>query len=406
MGAQDEGAGGFVYPPHLLATAAAALRHDRWRVAGLDAVALGLDAEDVLARLPQVDLLILPVSFATLAADRAFLNELREHKPLLKVLAIGPALSYLQVAHALNDLADLLLSGEPELALPAAAQRLLAGELRPGQVLNPYTLAQAAYQPSGVLADLDAAPLPAWDVFMTGETRYPFLTILSSRGCPAGCAFCPYVAAQGKEHRSQSPARTADELAYLAERFRPAHVVFRDPVFAHDRSRVLALCAQLRHRGLKQSWECESRPEHFDNRLLRAMHAAGCTTVKMGVESADPELLVALGRVRDEPAAKVYLQRAAEVIGVCRELGLVCRVFVMVGLPGQTRAALETTAAWLRQVRPARLHVKPFHWYPGIGLPQIDAPDVAEQTRIVQASLKLDTSLRRRLLGRLTRRKD
>ena len=31
--------------------------------------------------------------------------------------------------------------------------------------------------------------------------------------------------------------------------------------------------------------ECESRPEHFDNRLLRALRDAGCDTVKIGVES-------------------------------------------------------------------------------------------------------------------------
>ena len=296
MGVSDDRPGGFVYPPHLLASVAGVLRAANWRVRGLDAVALGLDTEAVLDRLPDTDVLIVPVSYGTLAADRAFLNLLRERKPLLKVLAIGPALSYQQVDHGLNDLVDLLITGEPDLAVPAAVKRLLTGAFTPGEAVSPYALAQTAYTPDGRLADLDALPLPAWDLYHGKAHTYPFLTILSSRGCPAGCAFCPYAAAQGAQHRFQSPARTAEEFAYLVERFQPPRIMFRDPVFAHERNRVLALCSELRRLRNEVPWECESRPEHFDNRLLRALRDAGCDTIKIGVESADPEVLIGIGQ--------------------------------------------------------------------------------------------------------------
>ena len=304
MGVLGDAANPFVYPPHLLATAAAVLRAARWRVAGLDAVAQGLDADAVLERLPRSDVLVLPVSYGTQAADRAFLNRLRERQPLARVLAIGPALSYAQVDHVFSDLADALLMGEPELALPAAAARLLAGDLPPGRAVNPYTLAAEHYTPDGLLLDLDAVPMPAWELFHSQQQPYPFLSVLSSRGCPAGCGFCPYVAAQGDTLRSQSPARTADELVHVAQRYHVGHVMLRDPVFALDRNRVLAICSELRRRKSTVTWECESRPEHFDSRLLRAMHDAGCTTVKLGLESADPDVLMAVGRVADERAAE------------------------------------------------------------------------------------------------------
>ena len=86
--------------------------------------------------------------------------------------------------------------------------------------------------------------------------------------------------------------------------------MFRDPVFAHERNRVLALCSELRHLRYAVPWECESRPEHFDNRLLRALRSAGCDTIKIGVESADPEVLISIGRVRDERSANAYLSRS------------------------------------------------------------------------------------------------
>jgi anaerobic magnesium-protoporphyrin IX monomethyl ester cyclase len=403
MGVLGDAANPFVYPPHLLATAAAVLRQARWRVASLDAVNQGLDADATLERVPRSDLLVLPVSYGTQAADRAFLNRLREQKPLSKVLAVGPALSYAQVDHVFSDLADALLMGEPELALPAAAARLLAGDLAPGRAVNPYTLAADHYSPDGMLLDLDAVPMPAWEVFHSPQRPYPFLSVLSSRGCPAGCGFCPYVAAQGDTLRSQSPARTADELMHVAQRYQMGHIMFRDPVFAFDRARVLAICAELLRRGRTATWECESRPEHFDGRLLRAMREAGCTTVKLGLESADPDVLLAVGRVRDQRSAEAYLSCVAAVVRDCQQLGIICRIFVMVGLPHQSRASVERTAQFLRTLRPIRLHVKRFHWYPGIALPPVAENGQDEQIRLLHDAVRERPSLLRRVARRLGR---
>ncbi|MBE2236138.1 MAG: radical SAM protein [Anaerolinea sp.] len=404
MGALGDSAHPFIYPPHLLATAGAALAAAGWRVAGLDAAAQGLDTDATLERLPRSQVLALPVSFATQAADRAFLNRLRERQPLARVLAIGPALSYAQVDHVFSDLVDALLMGEPELALPAAAARLLAGELIPGRAVNPYTLAPEHYTPDGLLATLDALPMPAWELFHGRGHRYPFLSVLSSRGCPAGCRFCPYVAAQGALQRCQSPARTVEELLHTAQRHQVTHIMLRDPVFALERDRVLAICSELRRRQQGVTWECESRPEHFDGRLLRALHDAGCTTVKLGLESADPDLLVAIGRVADEPAAAAYLAQVAAVVQDCHQLGMSCRLFVMVGLPNETERSLERTAQFLRTLRPIRLHVKPFHWYPGIALPPTGENELSAQIRRLQDAVRQRPSMLRRVVRRLRAR--
>ena len=203
--------------------------------------------------------------------------------------------------------------------------------------------------------------------------------------------------------RFQSPARTTEEFAYLVERFQPSRIMCRDPVFAHERNRVLAICSELRRLRNVVPWECESRPEHFDNRLLRAVRDAGCDTIKIGVESADPDVLIGIGRVQDERSATAYLEQVAAVITECRQVGLICRVFVMVGLPYQTHESLGRTASFLRQNRPQRLHVKAFQWYPGIALSQSSAPNPAEQAAFIRTTIEGRSTLWRRVARRLAR---
>jgi coproporphyrinogen III oxidase-like Fe-S oxidoreductase len=76
----------------------------------------------------------------------------------------------------------------------------------------------------------------------------------------------------------------------------------------------------------------------------------------------------------------------------------------MAGLPGQTAATAQQTAADLRRMRPARLHVKPYHWYPGIALHQGEARDVDQQVAVLAAAGAQPGSSWRLLASRLRRR--
>jgi len=131
------------------------------------------------------------------------------------------------------------------------------------------------------------------------------------------------------------------------------------------------------------------------------MRDAGCTTVKLGLESADPDVLMAVGRVSAERAAEQYLARVAAVVQDCQQVGIVCRVFVLVGLPFQTRASVERTAQFLRTLRPIRLHAKAFHWYPGIALPPVAENDDAEQIELLHDAVRERPSFWRRAARRL-----
>src|SRR5260370_41734616 len=80
-------------------------------------------------------------------------------------------------------------------------------------------------------------------------------------------------------------------MAELVVRYRDVHIVIRDPLYTLDRDRCLRIAEEIRSRGLKLTYECETRMDDLDEPLIRAMHASGLRQISFGVESPDPMIL-------------------------------------------------------------------------------------------------------------------
>jgi radical SAM superfamily enzyme YgiQ (UPF0313 family) len=363
----------FCYPPHTLATVAASLREAGYQVRAFDGVMGGLSTPAQNARwrteLADADFIAVFVSYASLDTDLAFIQGLRP-QTAATLVAFGPAMRFVGEQVLSRAPVDAVLTGDAE-GFCAAALRYLEEQTgaRQPQALTPQKLQSSCCDAEGLVCDLGALPFPAWELLP--YERYKLLSVFTSRGCPDRCAYCPYAAAQGHHLRTRSVENVLAELSWLSERFRPGRLVFRDPVFAHDRERVVAICEGILRRGLRLPWECESRPEHFDADLLRLMQRAGCQWVKIGLETTDSQVLQQLRRVGSAEEAAVYLQHVAEVVRACTDLELQCRAFVMAGLPGQDLQMAQHTREFLEQLRPTALNVKAFERYPGIDVPVV-----------------------------------
>jgi radical SAM superfamily enzyme YgiQ (UPF0313 family) len=389
MGAVETAPGGFRYPPHTVAEAAACLRAAGRPVEALDAPAAGLTVSETVAqaRNSHASVVAVQVSWATRQADGECLAALRAADRQWKLVAFGVSLPY--VAPELLASADVCLAGEPALALVTVCQRLLDGDTLPREVAAADL---PGHDAAGRIVDLDALPVPAWDLLP--HRSYPFLTVFSSRGCDQGCGWCPYVVAQGATLRQRSAQSVIDELCQVIACFQPARLVFRDPAFSKDRERVVALCQGLLSHSLLRpgrnlKWECEAYPEHLDGRLVRLMALAGCIGIKVGLETTDPELLTREGRVAEASQVAGYLARTAALARECASVGIAYRLFVLVGLPGQTLAAVRETAGFVTALQPHELTIKRLTCYPGTHLTGGEWPTeelVQQQTAILEAA--------------------
>jgi anaerobic magnesium-protoporphyrin IX monomethyl ester cyclase len=204
---------------------------------------------------------------------------------------------------------------------------------------------------------LDAMPFPRWDLLPYEKYRMPrsaaagtmrFLPMLSSRGCPFGCNYCPYPVGQGLPWRSRSPANVADEMEHLVKDFGVEYVIFRDPLFSANKKRVAELCSEIIRRNIQVTWRCETRIDCLDEPTIALMAQAGCTGVNFGVESSDPQIQK---NVERKPITE---EQFVTTIRTLRKYQISTFAFFVVGLPGDTvdtilasvRFALRLGATW------------------------------------------------------------
>jgi radical SAM superfamily enzyme YgiQ (UPF0313 family) len=183
---------------------------------------------------------------------------------------------------------------------------------------------------------------------------------LASRGCPEFCTYCPYRILEA--HRTRSVESIVSELQHLCSITPRPYVLFRDPLFSQDRNRCLALAGAILARGLRLTFECETRLDRLDPGLLDALHRAGLRAVSFGVESLSPQTLKRAGR-RPIPE-----QQQRTVIDHCRELGIATAAFYVFGFPEDDWSSIAATIAYSIDLDSTAAQFKLLTPYPGTPL--------------------------------------
>jgi anaerobic magnesium-protoporphyrin IX monomethyl ester cyclase len=333
---------GLCYPPLDLLYVAAMLERDGHGVSIVDAEGTGLTQAQVLAgigdRVPRV--VGLATSSATIELDLQLVDRIKERAPGTLTFITGSQGSKVPDMAMHHSRVDAVVRGEPEHTVAEMVAALASG----GDPLAVAGLsvrrgAEVAHNPDRPLLKgdaLDALPLPARHLLPLEPYRIPTMdgpiqTVASSRGCPINCTYCGYVVAQGIPWRGRSAQNVFEELRHIRQVLGVRNVVFRDPLFASNRERVLELCALLAEADLDLRWQCETAIKTLDEELLAAMARGGCVSVSFGVESGNEELQkkYSRGKIKTHGHART-------VVDAARRHGIATRAFFMLGFPEET----------------------------------------------------------------------
>ncbi len=254
---------------------------------------------------------------------------------------------------------DVVVPGEGEPTLVELAHRRKQGATparTPGTIVREKgTLVRGPARP--FLKDLNALPLPAWDLVdmerylrswerTTGERRS---AVLTSRGCPFDCSWCSKPTF-GRTFRQQSPERVLEELRALKTRYRVNYVRFCDDVFGISRAWLEQLLEGMIEEDLGLRFECLARVDLLKPDLLATMREAGLARVYVGVESGSQKMLDLMNR-------GTKLRQVERTAAALRQAGVRQFWFLMLGYPGETVEDIEATFQLFRKFSPEEYSV-------------------------------------------------
>lgn len=254
--------------------------------------------------------------------------------------------------------ADVVLLGEGEASLEEVIEVLDGRRDRPLEEIQGIAFRdgdgrrrRTSRRP--VIRDLDALPLPAWDlvdleryrrIWLDRHGRFS-LNMVTTRGCPYHCNWCAKPL-WGQRYHVRSPARVADEVAMLLERARPDHIWFMDDIMGLKPSWMPAFADEVERRGLELRFKCLTRPDlALREGTVEAMRRAGCETVWMGAESGSQKVLDAMEK-------GTTVEQIREATARLQAAGIRVALFLQFGYPGETRADVEATLEMVRDCRP------------------------------------------------------
>ena len=224
--------------------------------------------------------------------------------------------------------------------------------------------------PREVRADLDALPLPAWDLVDIDRYRQTWITahgyfslnMASSRGCPYRCNWCAKPI-YGQKFHCRSAQSVAAEMLHLKTAFRPDQIWFADDIFALSPKWTGEFANAVEELGSQVPFKMQSRCDLMTRSTVAALKRAGCTEVWMGCESGSQKILDAM----DKGIRVEHVYEARELL---RQQGIRACFFLQFGYPGEGWSEIEATIRMVRETTPDDIGISVSYPLPGTAFHQ------------------------------------
>jgi hopanoid biosynthesis associated radical SAM protein HpnJ len=333
----------------------------------LDAPPHHVSGEETIQIAKEYEFLVLFTSTPGFPGDIRLAKAIKAANPNIKIAFVGPHVTVLP-EKSLRECPeiDFVCRKEFDYAVTDYAKGKPLADIPGVSFLKDGKVVHTPDQPQ--LQDLDSLPHVTevykrdLDVsrYNVPFLLYPFVSLYTTRGCPAQCTFCLWPQTlSGHPWRKRSTDDVAGEMAKAKELWPDVkEFFFDDDTFNIQKARTIELCAKLKPLGL--TWSCTSRVT-TDYETLKAMKEAGCRLLIVGYESGDPQILKNIKK-------GATVERARQFTKDCHKLGLVIHGDFILGLPGETHETINNTIAFAKELDVETIQVSVAHAYPGTEL--------------------------------------
>ncbi len=225
-------------------------------------------------------------------------------------------------------------------------------------------LAGVSYRKDGVVVheprrdrvrDVDAIPLPAWDLFnvrgydenglVTGIHNGVTVPILATRGCPYRCAYCSSPNMWTTKWLPREPKKVVDEIESYVETYGANNFPFQDLTAILRREWIVDFCREIIARKLQISWQLPSgtRCEVVDDEVASLLAASGGWSLNFAPESGSEE-------VRKKVSKQMTEKSLFSAVDAAVKHKLNTAVFFVLGFPGDNKQNFKDTVKWARRL--------------------------------------------------------
>ena len=203
----------------------------------------------------------------------------------------------------------------------------------------------------GDLADVNKIPWPDHEMFKRHfhkqlnwessehKTSGVFLT---ARGCPFKCTYCSCASVaelyDEKITRYRDVNDIINEVATITDRYKMDTIWFTDETFTVSKKRTIEFCRKYKDQ-IKVPFSIETRPDTVNEEVLVALKEAGCTTIRMGIESG-------VDRIRNGLYKRnMSREKILDAFHTAKKVGLKITSYNIIGAPTETIEDIRATIA-------------------------------------------------------------
>lgn len=216
-----------------------------------------------------------------------------------------------------------------------------------------------------ILTDLDALPLPAWDLIDISPYKkawekhgYFSINMATTRGCPFKCNWCAKPI-YGMRYNSRSPKHVVAEMKLIKSLFSFDHIWFADDIFGLKPNWVQEFNLELQHEGLKIPYMIQSRADLLlKDDTIDALVASGLDEVWIGAESGSQKILDAM----DKGTTLKQIKNSTELL---QRKGVKVAYFLQFGYPGEDKNDIVNTITMVKNYKPDNIGISVSYPLPG-----------------------------------------
>jgi hopanoid biosynthesis associated radical SAM protein HpnJ len=331
----------------------------------VDAPVQKLDLDACLDIAEGFDLVVMYTSTPTLAIDVETARRIKARKPSIVTVLTGPHVTILseQSLRFADGAVDIVCRGEFDYAVKEICEGRPWEEIEGIAFLKGGAYVQTNERP--ILTDLDSLPFSSQiyhrdlpiEEYIIPHIRHPYVSIYTSRGCPARCVFCLWPQTySGHKMRTRSPENVYEEVKWIKENLpQVKEISFDDDTFSADKKHAIAVARLIK--PLNVSWVINARA-NCDYETLKEMRDAGLHHVIVGYESGNEQILKNIKK-------GVTKAQAIEFTKNCKKLGITIHGAFIMGLPGETKETIQETIKYAIALNPESIQVSLASPYPG-----------------------------------------